>query len=323
MAGTLCAFAEAPEPLETGLGRTGASAEARSAPATLSKGSATIIAMSEPISTTADPTPIVNLAAYKFVRLNSLDELREALRDLTARLDLKGTILLSPEGINLFLAGTRAAVDEFAAALQADPQIGPVEFKESLTDHQPFGRMLVKLKKEIIAFGVEGIDPSQRTSPKLPAKELKQWLDEGRPVTLLDVRNDYEVELGTFTDAEPIGVDHFGDFPAAVDNLPADRKQETVVMFCTGGIRCEKAGPYMERAGFENVFQLEGGILKYFEECGDQHYTGECFVFDDRLAVDGNLQPTDAPNRHAGQQLGNRPIYDQQEIEAWRKRKPG
>lgn len=265
-------------------------------------------------------TPIVNLAAYKFVPLDGLNERRDALRELTGRLNLKGTILLSPEGINLFLAGTRAAVDEFAAELQADPQIGSVDFKESHTDHQPFGRMLVKLKREIIAFGVEGIDPSQRTSPKLPAKQLKQWLDEGRPVTLLDVRNDYEVSLGTFAGAEPIGVDHFRDFPQAVDELPDDRKQETVVMFCTGGIRCEKAGPYMERAGFENVFQLDGGILKYFEECGAEHYDGECFVFDDRIAVDGNLQPTDAPDRLAGEQLGSRPVYDQEEIEAWRKR---
>lgn len=263
---------------------------------------------------------IVNIAAYKFTPLDELDQRREALRELTGRLELKGTILLSPEGINFFLAGTRSAVDEFVAELQANPQIGTVEIKESRIEHQPFGRMLVKIKREIIAFGVEGIDPSQRTSPKLPAKQLKQWLDEGRPVTLLDVRNDYEVSLGTFTKAEPIGVDHFREFPKAVDDLPNDRKQETVVMFCTGGIRCEKAGPYMELAGFESVFQLEGGILKYFEECGADHYTGECFVFDDRVAVDGNLQPTDAADRLAGEQLGSRPVYDQAEAEAWRNR---
>ncbi|QDV74870.1 oxygen-dependent tRNA uridine(34) hydroxylase TrhO [Botrimarina mediterranea] len=277
--------------------------------------------MSELSSTNAEMSPpIVNIAAYKFAPLDELTQRREALRALTRRLELKGTILLSPEGINFFLAGARAAVDEFVAVLQADPQVGALDIKESYTERQPFGRMLVKLKREIIAFGVEGIDPSQRTSPKLPAKQLKQWLDEGRPVTLLDVRNDYEVALGTFAGAEPIGVAHFRDFPKAVDALPDDRKEETVVMFCTGGIRCEKAGPYMERAGFKNVFQLEGGILKYFEECGAAHYTGECFVFDDRVAVDGDLQATDAADRLAGEQLGSRPVYERAEAEAWRAR---
>ncbi len=277
--------------------------------------------MSELSSTNAEMSPpIVNIAAYKFAPLGELTQRREALRALTRRLELKGTILLSPEGINFFLAGARAAVDEFVAVLQADPQVGALDIKESYTERQPFGRMLVKLKREIIAFGVEGIDPSQRTSPKLPAKLLKQWLDEGRPVTLLDVRNDYEVALGTFAGAEPIGVAHFREFPQAVDALPDDRKEETVVMFCTGGIRCEKAGPYMERAGFKNVFQLEGGILKYFEECGAAHYTGECFVFDDRVAVDGDLQATDAADRLAGEQLGSRPVYERAEAEAWRER---
>ena len=275
-----------------------------------------------PAAPPATAMSIVNIAAYKFTPLDELPERRAALSELTARIGLKGTVLLSPEGINFFLAGARSAIDEFVAELQADPQVGALEIKESLTAHQPFGRMLVKIKREIIAFGVEGIEPSQRTSPKLPAKQLKQWLDEGRPVTLLDVRNDYEVSLGTFTQAEPIGVAHFREFPKAVDALPNDRKRETIVMFCTGGIRCEKAGPYMERAGFENVFQLEGGILKYFEECGDAHYTGECFVFDDRVAVDGALQPTDAADRLAGEQLGSRPVYDRDEAETWRKRRP-
>lgn len=276
-----------------------------------------------PLPNAAQPAtsaPIVNIAAYKFTPLAELPQLRAALRELTRLLGLKGTILLSPEGINFFLAGARTAVGEFLTALQADPQVGVLDIKESYTEHQPFGRMLVKLKREIIAFGVEGIDPSRRTSPKLPAKQLKQWLDEGRPVTLLDVRNDYEVAMGTFANAEAIGVAHFREFPKAVDALPDDRKQETVVMFCTGGIRCEKAGPYMERAGFANVFQLEGGILKYFEECGAAHYTGECFVFDDRVAVDGALQPTDAADRLAGEHLGSRPVYDRAEAEAWRQR---
>jgi len=180
------------------------------------------------------------------------------------------------------------------AELRGLPGLENLQPKFSETDHQPFSRMLVRMKKEIIAFGVEGINPAQRTSPKLSAKELKQWLDEGRPVTLLDTRNDYEVKLGTFKNAVPAGIDHFRDFPAAVRRLPARLKEQAIVMFCTGGIRCEKAGPFMENEGFKTVFQLDGGILKYFEECGGAHYDGECFVFDQRVGLDPSLQETEA-----------------------------
>ena len=235
---------------------------------------------------------VVNLAAYKFVPLTALPERRERLREVCLRQGLKGTILLSTEGINLFVAGSRAAVDALVAALRADPEIGPLEMKESINDYPPFNRMLVKIKKEIIAFGVEGIHPEFGSSPKLSPADLKSWLDEGRPVTLLDVRNDYEVSLGTFDGAVPIGVDNFRQFPAAADRLAEQRPKETIVMFCTGGIRCEKAGPYLEQAGCHEVYQLHGGILKYFEDCGQQHFHGECFVFDKRTALDGQLRET-------------------------------
>lgn len=255
-----------------------------------------------------DDKKIVNVAAYKFCTLTELPQRRARLKTHTQELSLKGTILISPEGINLVLAGERKAIDALLQALQADDEIGPLDIKESYADYQPFRRMLVKIKREIIAFGVAGIAPAVRSSPKLAPRELKQWLDEGRDVTLLDVRNHYEVKLGTFADAESIGVAHFRDFPAAVEKLSNDRKDETIIMFCTGGIRCEKAGPYMERAGFKHVFQLEGGILKYFEECGTEHYDGECFVFDGRIAVDGDLKATDAPERMAGLKLGWRKL---------------
>ncbi len=166
--------------------------------------------------------------------------------------------------------------------------------KESLSDRQPFNRLLVRLKKEVIAFGVPGIRPAKHTSPKLKPARLKQWLDEGRPLTLLDVRNNYEVELGTFRNAMVAGIDNFRDFPAAVERIPESVRDQPIVMFCTGGIRCEKAGPFMEQAGFRNVFQLDGGILQYFEDCGSAHYQGDCFVFDQRVAVDPHLQETAA-----------------------------
>lgn len=237
---------------------------------------------------------IVNLSAYKFTPLSDLPALKAQLLALSRAEGLKGTILLSPEGINFFVAGPRPAITAFMAVLHAIPGLEDVTPKESPSDEQPFRRMLVKIKQEIIAFGVPGIAPAQRTSPKLPARTLKQWLDEGRPVTLLDTRNDYEVRLGTFRGAVPVGVDHFRDFPLAVAKLPEAMKEQPVVMFCTGGIRCEKAGPYMESVGFKNVLQLDGGILKYFEECGGAHYDGECFVFDYRVGVDASLRETES-----------------------------
>ena len=237
---------------------------------------------------------IVNIATYKFAALPELRALRARLKAFCDSNGLKGTILLSVEGINLFVAGERSAVDALLAVLRAVPGLGDLQPKFSETDHQPFSRMLVRIKQEIIAFGVPGIDPTRHTSPKLAARELKQWLDEGRPVTLLDTRNDYEVRLGTFRNALPIGVDHFRDFPAAVARLPESLKEQPIVMFCTGGIRCEKAGPYMESQGFRQILQLDGGILKYFEECGGAHYDGECFVFDQRVGLDPSLQETEA-----------------------------
>jgi UPF0176 protein len=236
--------------------------------------------------------PILNIAAYKFLPLSDLRALRARLQTLCKTANLKGTILLSPEGINLFVAGEAQGIERLLSELRSWPGLENLAPKVSETGQQPFRRMLVRLKKEIIAFGVPGIDPARRTSPKLPAKELKRWLDEGRAVTLLDTRNDYEVKLGTFRNALPIGIDHFREFPQALARLAPELKEQPIVMFCTGGIRCEKAGPLMEREGFKSIFQLDGGILKYFEECGGEHYDGECFVFDQRVGVDPSLHET-------------------------------
>lgn len=233
-----------------------------------------------------------NIAAYKFAPLSDLKPLRERLLTQCKTAGLKGTILLSTEGVNLFVAGPRGDIDALLTELRAVPGLAELQAKFSESNHQPFHRMLVKIKQEIIAFGVEGIDPARRPSPKLSPRELKQWLDEGRPVTLLDTRNDYEVKLGTFQNALTVGIDQFREFPDAVKQLPDELKRQPIVMFCTGGIRCEKAGPYLEQAGYTNVHQLDGGILKYFEECGGAHYEGECFVFDRRVGVDPALRET-------------------------------
>jgi UPF0176 protein len=247
--------------------------------------------MEQASTLSASALPIVNLAAYKFVPLSRLDERKVRLRDFCRELGLKGTILLSPEGINLFVAGNRSSVDALVALLESDAEVGPLELKESPSAAQPFRRMSVKIKREIIPFGV-AIDPTLAVSQKISPAVLKEWLDAGRPITLLDVRNNFEFALGTFAGAEPIGINHFREFPAAADRLPDECQDETIVTFCTGGIRCEKAAPYLASRGFRHVYQLEGGILKFFEECGPIHFHGECFVFDDRVALDGTLRET-------------------------------
>jgi UPF0176 protein len=234
----------------------------------------------------------INLSAYKFTPLEDLSQLRERLLNVAVAAGLKGTVLLSREGINLFVAGKPTSARAFIETLRQVPGLEDLTPKESESAALPFGHMRVKIKKEIIAFGVEGIDPARRPSPKLAPHVLKQWLDEGKAVTLLDTRNHYEVQLGTFRGAVSTDIRRFRDFPAAAQRLPADLKDQPVVMFCTGGIRCEKAGPFLQREGFRDVFQLDGGILKYFEQCGGAHFEGECFVFDERGGVDVSLQQT-------------------------------
>lgn len=241
-----------------------------------------------------ESAPVANLAVYKFATLTRLEDRRRGLIDLCKKAQLRGTILLANEGINLFVAGSKKSTDHLLDHLQADEEIGELIVKRSYTNYQPFRRMLVKVKQEIIAFGVDGIAPLEHTSKRIEPWELKQWLDEGRDITLLDTRNDFEVELGTFVGTEKAGVEHFRDFPAAAERFPTEWRRRPLVMFCTGGIRCEKAGPLLERLGFENVLQLEGGILRYFEEVGQEHYQGDCFVFDQRVAVDAALRETDA-----------------------------
>ncbi len=236
---------------------------------------------------------VTNISTYRFAELTGLKELREELLTFCKSSELKGTILLSTEGINMFVAGDDEPIQILLDKLRKIPGLEDLTPKISMSDTQPFNRMLVRIKKEIISFGFESIRPANYTSPKIAAKELKRWLDEGKPVTLLDTRNDYEVQLGTFKGALIPNINTFREFPTAVRELPAELKDQPVVMFCTGGIRCEKAGPFMEQEGFKNIYQLDGGILKYFEECGGDHYDGECFVFDQRVGVDPALRESD------------------------------
>lgn len=246
------------------------------------------------------PMSILNISAYKFVGLDDLAALRERIVARCDELALKGTILLAPEGINLFLAAPADAIAAFMAWLHEDPRFADIAPKESWSDDVPFARMRVRLKKEIITMRAPAIRPEAGRAPHVLPVDLRRWLDqghddEGRDVVLLDTRNDYEVAAGTFENVVEYGLASFTGFPDAV---AADRPRfegKTVVSFCTGGIRCEKAAIHMRGIGIEHVYQLEGGILKYFEEVGGAHWRGDCFVFDGRGAVDPALAPSEAP----------------------------
>jgi UPF0176 protein len=233
---------------------------------------------------------IANIAAYKFVGIDERENLRDRLQQHCLALGLKGTVLLAPEGINLFLAGTKIAIDEFLACLRTDVRFADLAPKWSWSDFVPFKRMRIKLKNEIVTFRTRGIDPVVAPAPVISAATLKRWYDEGRDFVILDTRNDWEYAAGSFDNAINPRLNNFCEFPLVGKKL-ADIKERTVVTFCTGGIRCEKAAPLLQQQGFRDVYQLEGGILKYFEECGGAHWHGNCVVFDERGALDPQLQP--------------------------------
>lgn len=239
----------------------------------------------------------VNISAYKFISFQDTAEKRPEFLAFCNGLGLKGTILLSPEGINLFLAGTRAAIDEFLAWLRQDERFADIQAKESFSDEQPFKHMLVKLKREIITMKMPLIQPEKGRAPAVDAKTLKRWLDQGhddagKPVVMVDTRNAFEVDVGTFDNTIDYRIEKFSEFPEVIAQHKDELAGKAVVTFCTGGIRCEKAAIHMQNVGFDSVYQLEGGILKYFEEVGGAHYTGDCFVFDYRTALNPRLEPT-------------------------------
>ncbi|MBV8626162.1 MAG: sulfurtransferase, partial [Herbaspirillum sp.] len=242
-------------------------------------------------------TPYVNIAAYKFVSFDDTAEKRPEFLAFCQKHNLRGTVILSPEGINLFLAGLRADIDAFLAWLRADARFADLIVKESYSEKQPFTRMLVKLKAEIITMKHPLIKPELGRAPFVEPRELKRWLDqghddEGRPVVMVDTRNGFEVDVGTFENTVDYRINKFTEFPKVIEDHKADFAGKTVVTFCTGGIRCEKAAIHMQNIGYDHVYQLEGGILKYFEDVGGAHYNGDCFVFDYRTALSPELKET-------------------------------
>ena len=234
----------------------------------------------------------LNIAGYKFVVLDDRDALRQPFKAKCDELGLKGTILLSHEGINIFVAGPEQSIVAFRAYLSKDERFADIDFKESYSEHQPFNRMNVRLKNEIISVGLPNFDRVESMDGRILPKDLHEKLLNGDEVVLLDTRNTYETRLGTFHNAIELDIDTFRAFPQAVSELEESLKDKEIVMFCTGGVRCEKASVIMKDAGFTNIKQLEGGILGYFEHVGGDYWDGECFVFDKRVALLPDLTET-------------------------------
>ena len=234
---------------------------------------------------------VIVAAMYKFVRLPDDVELRASLLDYCKRQGIKGTILLAEEGINGTVAGSREAIDALMSHLKSDTRLNDLEHKESIHSETPFHRMKVNLKKEIVTMGVRGVDPTQTSGTRVEPRDWNDLITDP-DLLLIDTRNQYEYEIGTFNKAVSPETESFTEFPAYVKKHLDPEKHKKVAMFCTGGIRCEKASAYMLSLGFEKVYQLQGGILKYLEEIKPEAtlWQGECFVFDGRVAVNGQLK---------------------------------
>jgi UPF0176 protein len=244
---------------------------------------------------------VLNIAAYQFVAIDDPQSLADRLRSSAGTLALRGTVLVAGEGINLFLAGEAQAVREFVDVLRADTRLADMQVKQSTSVTQPFARLKVKVKPEIISFRRDGASPLAARAPSVAPETLARWIeqgadDSGRRVVLLDTRNREEVGHGTFAGALALPIDNFTDLPEALAPHRDALRDATVVSFCTGGIRCEKAALWLRGDGMDNLLQLDGGILGYFERVGGKGYEGRCFVFDARIALDPELQPlVDAP----------------------------
>ncbi len=243
---------------------------------------------------------IVNIAAYQFTPIDDPEALATTLRGCAEAGALRGTVLVASEGVNIFLAGAATSIAAFVATLRADPRFTDLTIKESISETQPFARLKVKHKREIIAFRREDASPLTGRAPSVAPATLARWIEQGhdeagQPVVLLDTRNREEVRHGTFAGALTLPIDRFTDLPEAIDTHRESLADATVVSFCTGGIRCEKAALWMQANGFDNVWQLDGGILGYFERVGGYGFDGDCFVFDQRVALAPTLRPIAVP----------------------------
>ncbi len=236
---------------------------------------------------------VLNIAGYKFEPLNDVEVLVPEFQSVCDDLDLKGSVYLSSNGINFSLAGSEEAVQQYLYFMEQDRRFLDIPLKKTYSETQPFRRMKVRPKKEIISLGRDDINPRELTGEYVTPKELFAMYENNEDVIVLDTRNEYETRVGLFENAVDLQLDTFRDFPDAIEQLPEEYKDKQIVMYCTGGIRCEKASAVMLKAGFSDVKQLEGGVLDYFKETGGKYWNGDCFVFDERVALDTDLNETE------------------------------
>lgn len=241
---------------------------------------------------------ILNIAAYLFVRIADPDALAACIRERAEADGLRGSVLVAPEGLNLFLAGDESTLRGFLTWLRGDARFAALHAKESWSESVPFAKLKVKRKDEIIAFRREHASPLEEgeRAPSVDPPTLQRWIaqghdDAGKRLVLLDTRNREEFGFGTFKDALTLPIDNFTELPEALSPHREALRDATVVSFCTGGIRCEKAALWLRHDGMDNLLQLNGGILGYFEQVGGAGYEGRCFVFDERVALDPALKP--------------------------------
>ena len=235
----------------------------------------------------------LNVAGYKFEPLENLDSLIPEFQNKCDELGLKGSVYLSPNGINFSIAGTEIDIETYIKFMEEDSRLRDIPLKKTFSKTQPFRRMKVRLKKEIISLGRDDINPRELTGDYISPKELFEMYEKKEDIIVLDTRNEYETRVGLFENAVDLQLDTFRDFPSAIETLPEEYKDKQIVMYCTGGIRCEKASAVMMKAGFSDVKQLEGGVLDYFKETGGAYWNGDCFVFDERVALDKELKETE------------------------------
>ena len=236
---------------------------------------------------------VINIAGYKFQSLIDLEDLVPKFQLICDNLELKGSVYLSPNGINFSLAGSEKAIEQYLNFMEEDERFLNIPLKKTYSETQPFRKMKVRPKKEIISLGRDDINPIELTGDYITPKELYAMYENNEDVIVLDTRNEYETRVGLFENAVDLQLDTFRDFPDAIKQLPKEYKDKQIVMYCTGGIRCEKASAVMLKAGFSDVKQLEGGILDYFKETDGKYWNGDCFVFDERVALDTDLSETE------------------------------
>lgn len=243
---------------------------------------------------------IVNLSGYRFVHLEGLPEIQADMKEALSGIGVKGSVMLASEGINVSLAGTACQVIEVRDHLNQDQRFKDLWLKESLSQFVPYPRLRIRVRAEIIAFDGQDSERLQASRPValgLQPETLRKWLDEGRDITLLDARNDYEIVSGTFVRSQHLDIKHFRNFKAAVKKALEDGSLDPakpLVTYCTGGIRCEKAAPWLLENGFAEVYQMNGGVINYLQTCGSAYWKGDCFVFDDRVELTSELVPTGA-----------------------------